>query len=931
MAALALNCKAENRRGIDRARGWSGIDYVEVIDERDQHELCVHFFGQIPEELNSRDVVIEGGRRVRNIRVTKVEYHRADDTDADDCLRVRVDKRGDFSTYTLRLVGAESWQPSDRGFGRFDPRYAHADFSFKAGCPSELDCKTDDSCPPEIRDEPEISYLAKDYASFRQLILDRLAFIMPQWQERHVPDIGVALVELLAYVADHLSYLQDAVATEAYLETARQRISLRRHARLVDYHMHEGCNARAWLCIETDTDITLDLGDCYFVTSIGDAPSSGGTVLRHHEVQSTPAHRYDAFESIGKGTVELHAAHTKIFFYTWGDTECCLPRGATSATLRDNWTAAEDAKDRAETGGQPGKRARNLHLKGGDILIFEEVVGPKTGSSADADPTRRHAVRLVKVTASEDPLLQEKIPGSDAEGPIPVLEIEWAAEDALPFPFCLSARQQAPACDLVSNISVAHGNVILVDHGRTIDAPEDAGEVERIGEFGKCECEGSVVEMSYSGALFRPVLKQGPLTFSVPLRKFSSASEVFAPKSLDPRNARPQITLHSIPPGPDAMAPLFEMNDLTSPGRLIGKLRDHSDVAGAALRSKLSQETLRALGDPALDGDVPPTFLAMLVNDLLALLREWNANDDLLGSSREDFHFVVEMDNEGRAHLRFGNGDLGFEPEPGSSFIARYRIGNGPAGNVGADTITTLVQRKASSSGVQVRPRNPMPARGGTVPEAMAEVRLLAPGAFRKELQRAITANDYSRLAERKGGMQHAGTALRWNGSWYEAQVAADPSGSEEISKKILHQIEGGLHRYRRIGHDLAAHAARYVPLHIEMIVCVLPHYLRGHVRAALLECFSDRVLADGSLGFFHPDNLSFGESVFLSRVIARAQAVAGVESVVVTIFQRLNEPPNRELEDGILRLGPLEIAQLNNDPGFPEHGKLVLRMKGGR
>ena len=72
---------------------------------------------------------------------------------------------------------------------------------------------------------------------------------MPEWRERHVPDIGITLVELLAYVGDHLSYYQDAVATEAYLGTARQRISVRRHARLVDYQMHEGCNARAWVTI----------------------------------------------------------------------------------------------------------------------------------------------------------------------------------------------------------------------------------------------------------------------------------------------------------------------------------------------------------------------------------------------------------------------------------------------------------------------------------------------------------------------------------------------------------------------------------------------------------------------------------------------------------------------------------------------------------
>ena len=88
--------------------------------------------------------------------------------------------------------------------------------------------------------------------SFRQLILDRLALIMPNWQETHVPDLGIALVEILAYTGDYLSYYQDAVATEAYLGTARQRITVRRHARLVDYALHEGCNSRAWVTVQTD-------------------------------------------------------------------------------------------------------------------------------------------------------------------------------------------------------------------------------------------------------------------------------------------------------------------------------------------------------------------------------------------------------------------------------------------------------------------------------------------------------------------------------------------------------------------------------------------------------------------------------------------------------------------------------------------------------
>ena len=78
-------------------------------------------------------------------------------------------------------------------------------------------------------------------------MLDRLAITLPQWQERSPADLGVMLVELMAYAADHLSYYQDAIATEAYLGTARKRVSVRRHARLLDYLMNDGCNARVWV------------------------------------------------------------------------------------------------------------------------------------------------------------------------------------------------------------------------------------------------------------------------------------------------------------------------------------------------------------------------------------------------------------------------------------------------------------------------------------------------------------------------------------------------------------------------------------------------------------------------------------------------------------------------------------------------------------
>ena len=386
-----LICQDEQRRHKVREKQLNGLDYLEVIGD-DRRKLKVYFLGKAPEGLTKENVRIDGGGRIRDIQIVDIEIHHKEDPELDDCMVVTVNEPGDFSTYALCLIDLENDRPTDRPFPGFDSRYSCLEFSFKEGCPSDLDCKPETVCPPPERDEPEINYLAKDYASFRQLILDRLALVMPDWQERHVPDLGIALVEVLAYAGDHLSYYQDAVATEAYLDTARQRISVRRHARLVDYQMHEGCNARAWVCVKTDDNVSLDPGDIYFVTGSNDALAVSGWVLTPDDLRNIPASQYEVFEPLVEKPgvpIWLYVAHNNIHFYTWGDQECCLPRGATTATLKDKWVLPEEPEPteqetnekityqqktvKEEPEPTTPKRERKLHLKICDVLIFEEV------------------------------------------------------------------------------------------------------------------------------------------------------------------------------------------------------------------------------------------------------------------------------------------------------------------------------------------------------------------------------------------------------------------------------------------------------------------------------------------------------------------------------------------------------------------------------
>jgi hypothetical protein len=98
-----------------------------------------------------------------------------------------------------------------------------------------------------------------------------------------------------------------------------------------------------------------------------------------------------------------------------------------------------------------------------------------------------------------------------------------------------------------------------------------------------------------------------------------------------------------------------------------------------------------------------------------------------------------------------------------------------------------------------------------------------------------------------------------------------------------------------------------------------------------VLEAFSRRRLPGGKLGFFHPDNLRFNQGIFLSRVVATAQAVAGVRSVAVTTFKRLFEPAAGEKDSGVMALRFSEIPRLDGDRDELENGRLTIVAGGGR
>src|SRR5204863_6385036 len=102
-----LSCREELRRETVRAASLFGLDYVEVGDLEgpdDHRTLRVYFLGKAPAKFGKNNLVLTGGRRIRDLHIISLRVIRHKDPAVDDYLEIEVDKPGDFSNYTLRVV-----------------------------------------------------------------------------------------------------------------------------------------------------------------------------------------------------------------------------------------------------------------------------------------------------------------------------------------------------------------------------------------------------------------------------------------------------------------------------------------------------------------------------------------------------------------------------------------------------------------------------------------------------------------------------------------------------------------------------------------------------------------------------------------------------------------------------------------------------------
>ncbi|SEO03772.1 putative baseplate assembly protein [Nitrosospira multiformis] len=298
---------------------FNGIDFVEIANDS-QTWLRVHFLNSVQLSGTISTPTITGGETIRTVSVSPVNDNTDWQTDGNSLiLNLTVASPGDFSIYRLSISS-----------NKLDPFFQEVTFSFKARCPSSLDCRlVTPQCPAEEQDIPPIDYLAKDFLSFRQALLDFSALRYPEWQERSEADVGVMFLEALSALADDLSYTQDRIAAEASLDTATQRRSLVRHARMVDYEPRCATASRVMLQFDVDQGVN---SIAHGLAVTGAAPDGTPVVFETGEgllqtlTDATGRRLSSPPTSIASSLWNAGAIKP----YWFDDSERCLKAGATS-------------------------------------------------------------------------------------------------------------------------------------------------------------------------------------------------------------------------------------------------------------------------------------------------------------------------------------------------------------------------------------------------------------------------------------------------------------------------------------------------------------------------------------------------------------------------------------------------------------------------
>jgi len=280
--------------------------------------------------------------------------------------------------------------------------------------------------------------------------------------------------------------------------------------------------------------------------------------------------------------------------------------------------------------------------------------------------------------------------------------------------------------------------------------------------------------------------------------------------------------------------------------------------------------------------------------------------------------------------IRFGDNEFGMAPKDGDIFQLRYRLGNGRLMNVAADTLTRFLSEfdlPASKPNFIDAITNPLMAKGGRDSETNEQIKINAPQDYQTIAYRAVRPEDYEEISERLDWVQNTGASFRWTGSWPTVFVTPDPFDEVGLSTENRDELQALMERVRQAGRDVCVKNPAYANIDLEIKICASPDSYIGDVNErVIIALFGNKHV----IGFFDPDNFTFGSALSRAALIATIQDVQGVHAVDGMRIRRRGWFDWHSFNEYALRVADNELINVTNNRFMPEQGAVRLIMEGG-
>lgn len=271
--------------------------------------------------------------------------------------------------------------------------------------------------------------------------------------------------------------------------------------------------------------------------------------------------------------------------------------------------------------------------------------------------------------------------------------------------------------------------------------------------------------------------------------------------------------------------------------------------------------------------------------------------------------FVIDVEEDGRAYIIFGDGVNGKMPASGAAIVGTYQTTEGSSGNTPPESLDTIDADIPMPPGIILTVTNPDYASGGTDFQDIEEIRDIAPRSVRANY-RAVTYQDFIDLAMQVMGVGAAEVSYAC-GKYVDLYIA--PKGKGTATLALVNKVKDYMECKRMITTKVDVKPAGVSRIWIEGKV-------RGKELRTNTEIQRDLLAAlDENFGIA---TMKINRRVSITDIIAVAEGVSSVDTFEIAKVRVEPFPRPVDLTSNILNV---EWTQL---PTTTQTAKYVMTYK---